>query len=104
MGEQSELSREPDVISGTYHRGFEDSVNTKFPGDLRRGFCGAFVMHNRFARDDLDCIYLSETGDQRVRHSIRKKFLCRVTREILDRKHHDRVDARGPTAREKALP
>ena len=83
----NQLSGDADAPSRLRYRAFHDCIDLEFARNFRKGLlCGALIAPLKFGR--LRAVwYPRQLADEFVGHAVGEVFLCRVAREIVQRKN-----------------
>ena len=75
----NQLHRDTHSVAHPQCRTLDRTIHTQFTRDFRQWRMRAFKPHCRSARDNPQRGDLREVGNKRIRHSVSKEFLGRVT-------------------------
>jgi len=94
-GHLDQLRRDSHAPAAVSHSAFHDGVHVQLAPDLLDALLRSTVARYGGARGHADCAGLDQIGNQRVGQPIGKVLLFGISREILERHHRERRNARG---------
>ena len=86
-----ELCRHPHALTCSRDGALDDGADIQFPRNIPERLPDTLVLHDRCAGNHGERPDSSQVRDQRIRHSVREIFLGRIAREVLERKHGNKL-------------
>jgi len=86
-----ELCRHPHALTYSQDGALDDGADLQFPRNIPERLPDSLVLHDRCAGNHGERPDFGQVRDQRIRHSVREIFLRRIAREVLERKHRNKL-------------